>query len=176
MVHSCSGAATTARRLLLSGRNIINRRQPQQSIQRKFASSSSSAPAASPSPLQSDVGPLATRVHHGLTMGLAVLTPLYFAVPDSYTGSVFNKIFGLLLSANITAHSHIGLNYVATDYVPKISKALLGPARVAILGLSVFTLLGMGSIAIGSPGGIKGTVKGVWNPLPKEKTESLTDF
>jgi len=106
-----------------------------------------------------------------MTLALAGLTPLYFAVPDAYTDGAANKAFGLLLAANMTAHSHIGLNYVATDYVPKISKALLGPARVVILGLSAVMLLGMGKIAVGSPGGIKGVVKGVWNPLPEEKKE-----
>mmetsp|Transcript_36138 Transcript_36138/g.75170 ORF Transcript_36138/g.75170 Transcript_36138/m.75170 type:complete len:151 (+) Transcript_36138:107-559(+) len=125
----------------------------------------------SSNPLASDVGPLATRVHHGMTLALAVLTPVYFAVPDKYTDGAANKTFGVLLSFNIAAHSHIGLNYVATDYVPKISKALLGPARVVILGFSAITLLGMSKMAMGSPGGIKGVVKGVWNPLPEKKKE-----
>ena len=104
-----------------------------------------------------------------MTLGLAVMSPLYFAVPDSYTDGFVNKLFGALLAVNITAHSHIGLNYVATDYVPKISKALLGPARFAIFGLSAITLVGLGKIAVASPGGIKRVVKGVWNPLPKEE-------
>jgi hypothetical protein len=125
----------------------------------------------SSSPLQSDVGPLATRVHHGISLGLALLTPLYFAVPDAYTDGAANKAFGVLLAVSMTAHSHIGLNYVATDYVPKISKALLGPARVVILGLSAITLLGLSKISFSSPGGIKGVVKGVWNPLPEKKKE-----
>ena len=154
---SCSAVITTSRRLLSAQSNRV--------ILRRFSTS----------PLQSDVGPLATRVHHNLTLGLAVLTPIYFAVPDAYTDGTLNHAFGLLLTASMTAHSHIGLNYVATDYVPKISKALLGPARVVILALSTVTLIGMGKIAVGSPGGIKGTVKGLWNPLPKEK-DPLKDF
>lgn len=104
-----------------------------------------------------------------MTLALAGLAPVYFLIPDKYTDGFASRAFGMLLTINMTAHSHIGLNYVATDYVPKISKALLGPARVVILGLSAVTLLGMGKISIGSPGGIKGVVKGVWNPLPEKK-------
>lgn len=103
-----------------------------------------------------------------MTFSLAILTPLYFMVPDSMTDGTFNKTFGLLLSANITAHSWVGLNYVITDYVPKISKAMLGPARIVNVGLAVITMLGMSKIALSSKGGIKGVVKGVWNPKNKE--------
>ena len=124
--------------------------------------------STTPSPLEGDAGALATRVHHGMTFSLAILTPLYFMVPDSMTDGTFNKTFGLLLSANITAHSWVGLNYVITDYVPKISKAMLGPARIVNVGLAVITMLGMSKIALSSKGGIKGVVKGVWNPKNKE--------
>ena len=126
-------------------------------------------------PLEGDAGALATRAHHAMTVSLAVLTPIYFAVPDSYTDGALNKTFGVFLTANITAHSWIGLNYVATDYVPKVSKALLGPARYVNLALAIVTMLGMSRIAISSPGGIKGVVKGVWNPKPK-KENALEKF
>jgi len=125
----------------------------------------------STSPLESDTGALGTRIHHRITEVLAVMTPLYFLTPDSYTDGVISKAFGLLLSVNITAHSWIGLNYVARDYVPKISSKLLGPARIATLGLSAITLLGMAKISIMSPGGLKGVVKGVWKGDSKKKNE-----
>ena len=125
----------------------------------------------STNPLEGDTGALATHVHHAMTVSLAVLAPVFFMVPDSWTDGVFNKTFGMLLTANITAHSWIGLNYVATDYVPKVSKALLGPARYVNAGIAVVTFLGLGKIALSSPGGIKGLVKGVWNPKPKAKDD-----
>jgi succinate dehydrogenase hydrophobic anchor subunit len=106
-----------------------------------------------------------------MTTSLAVLTPVFFLVPDSWSDGIFNKTFGMLLTANITAHSWIGLNYVATDYVPKVSKALLGPARIVNVGLAAITMLGMGKICLSSPGGIKAVVKGVWNPLEKKEPE-----
>ena len=57
---------------------------------------------------------------------------------------------------------------MATDYVPKVSKALLGPSRVAIAGMSAVTFLGLSRISIQSEGGIKGCLKGLWNPEKKE--------
>ena len=106
-----------------------------------------------------------------MSLALAVATPIYFFAPDSITEGAVGKGFGLLLTGTITAHSHIGLNYVATDYIPKISKKLLPPARIAILGLSGITFAGMSAICLSSPGGLKGVVKGVWNPLPEKKKE-----
>lgn len=124
-----------------------------------------------PSALESDSGALATRVHHGMTTSLAVLTPVFFMVPDSMTDGKLNKLFGLFLSTNIAAHSWIGLNYVATDYVPKVSKALLGPARIVNAGLAAITLLGLYKISLMSEGGLKGVVKGVWNGKRKDDFE-----
>ena len=57
---------------------------------------------------------------------------------------------------------------MATDYVPKVSKALLGPSRVAIAGMTAVTFLGLSRVSIQSEGGIKGCVKGLWNP-PQDK-------
>ena len=70
--------------------------------------------------LEGDTGKIGTKIHHGLSTGLAVLTPLYMFTPDSMTDGTLSKMFGLLLTVNITAHSWIGLNYVCRDYVPKV--------------------------------------------------------
>ena len=70
--------------------------------------------------LEGDTGKIGTKIHHGLSTGLAVLTPLYMLTPDSMTDGTLSKAFGLLLTVNITAHSWIGLNYVCRDYVPKV--------------------------------------------------------
>ena len=50
---------------------------------------------------------------------------------------------GTLLAVNIGAHSWIGLNYVVTDYVPKVSKSLVGPARVVSAGIGAVTVVGL---------------------------------
>ena len=118
----------------------------------------------SSNPLEADRGKLGTSIHHNLSMTLAVLAPIYFLIPDSYSEGFFGQAFGVALAGNVSAHSWIGLNHVATDYVPKISKALLGPSRIAIAGMSVVTFLGLSRVSISSKGGIKGCIKGLWNP------------
>ena len=120
----------------------------------------------STSPLNADSGHIGTHIHHNLSMGLAVLAPIWFLMPDSYSDGFIGKGFGVLLAGNISAHSWIGLNYVATDYVPKVSKALLGPSRVAIAGMTAITFFGLTRVSIQSEGGIKGGIKGLWNPNP----------
>ncbi len=80
-------------------------------------------------PLEADAGSWATHTHHSMMVVLAVATPVYFLVPDQYSDGPLNKLFGIGLAFYISAHSWIGLNYVCTDYVPKISKSLLGPSR-----------------------------------------------
>jgi succinate dehydrogenase hydrophobic anchor subunit len=137
--------------------------------QRRNAASSSPANNSSSgttSLLESDTGALGTKVHHLMSTSLALLTPVYFLTPDRFTDGAVSRGFGTLLSINAAVHSWIGLNYVARDYVPKISYALLGPARIAIVGLSIVTLVGMAKISLGSPGGLKAVVKGTWNPAP----------
>lgn len=117
----------------------------------------------SSSPLEADSGGLATRAHHGMIVALTALTPVYFVLPEE---SSVSRGMGVVVAGTIAAHSWIGLNYVATDYVPKVSKALLGPARIANAGLAVVTLVGLTKMSLTSPGGIKGAVKGLWNPKP----------
>lgn len=82
-----------------------------------------------------------------------------------------DKTFGILLSGAISAHSWIGLNYVATDYVPKFSKSFIGPVRVVNAALGVVTFLGLSTIALNDRGGIKGTIMGLWRPSKKEVIE-----
>jgi succinate dehydrogenase hydrophobic anchor subunit len=136
--------------------------------QRRHAASSSPSGNNNSHLLESDTGALGTKVHHAMTTSLALLTPVYFLTPDSMTDGVISRTFGTLFAINASVHSWIGLNYVARDYVPKISYALLGPARLAIAGLSIVTLVGMSKIAIASPGGLKAVVKGAWNPAAKK--------
>mmetsp|Transcript_26586 Transcript_26586/g.37444 ORF Transcript_26586/g.37444 Transcript_26586/m.37444 type:complete len:158 (-) Transcript_26586:252-725(-) len=128
----------------------------------------SSTSSPSKNILEGDSGAVATHIYHKVTTFMAVATPLYFMVPDSMTDGPVNQGFGILLASNIAVHSWVGLNYVATDYVPKISKSLLGPARIVNAGIGAITLFGLSAIAL-SPGGIKGTLKALWNPKVKEE-------
>ena len=74
----------------------------------------------------------------------------------------------MLVATTVSAHSWIGMNYVATDYVPKVSKALVGPTRVFNAALGLVTFVGLSKIALNDKGGIKGAIKGLWRPQQKE--------
>jgi len=122
-------------------------------------------------PLQGDAGNIATHIHHKMTTFLAVATPIYFLAPIDAEGgstSLPNKAFGTLLAINISAHSWIGLNYVITDYIPKISKSLTGPARFVTAGLAGVTLIGLGRVATNDQGGIRGTITALWRKDEKK--------
>lgn len=76
--------------------------------------------------------------------------------------TVIDKMVGLLLAVNVSAHSWIGLNYVVTDYVPKVSKAMVGPTRVLSAAIGAVTLIGLGKVATNGKGGMKGAALGLW--------------
>ena len=182
---TATASSSTLRRLFLTGisrsspNHAVLLRHPTNAAARRTLTSSTkpaSASASSPSPslLAGDAGHKATHLHHHMTTLLVFATPLYiFALPDSYTNSIVDKGCGLVIASTISAHSWIGLNYVATDYVPKISKSLLGPARVLNLGLAVLTLAGLGKIALGERG-LRGTVLGLWRPAVAVAAETTT--
>ena len=101
-----------------------------------------------------------------MTSFLALATPIYFLAPDA--GGVVDKAVGTLLAVNIGAHSWIGLNYVVTDYVPKVSKSLVGPARVVSAGIGAITVVGLSKVSFNDQGGIKGVLKALWKGDKKE--------
>lgn len=129
-----------------------------------------SSSSSSFSPLQGDAGNIATHIHHKMTTFLAVVTPLYLFAPESVIPSneesTLNKCLGTLLAANVSAHSWIGMNYVVTDYVPKVNKAMVGPARAIVAAMSGITLLGLTKLALFEKGGIKGSITALWKKPP----------
>ena len=135
----------------------------------RIAAASQKRFSSNPGPLEADAGPLATHTWHTLSLTLSVLAPTYLLLPDSLTDGAFGKAFGVVLAGNVSAHGWIGMNYVATDYVPKLSKKLLPPARLVLGGMAALTFFGLSQISISSKGGIKGCLKGLWNPPKEEK-------
>jgi succinate dehydrogenase hydrophobic anchor subunit len=132
------------------------------------SNASSSTTTRQSSALAGDTGRKATHLHHAMTSFLAIAAPVVMFTPDSYTDGMINKGFGMLVATTVSAHSWIGMNYVATDYVPKVSKALVGPARVFNAALGLVTFVGLSKIALNDKGGIKGAIKGLWRPQQKE--------
>ena len=131
---------------------------------RQARSKSTTSPSSSPSPLEGDSGNIGTHTFHKISSLLALATPFYFFSPDSVlqpNGAV-DKACGLALAASIGLHSWTGLNYVVTDYVPKVSKAMVGPARVVSAGIGLVTLVGLGKVALNGKGGIKATILTLW--------------
>ena len=116
------------------------------------------------SPLDGDSGTFSTHIHHSMSTALVVATPIVCITPDSRTDGIANKMFGLLIAGTLSAHSWVGLNYVVTDYVPKISKSLLGPARFVSAGIGLITFVGLGRVALNDRGGIKGVITALWKP------------
>ena len=88
---------------------------------------------------------------------------------------MINKAFGLGIATVAAGHSWIGLNYVATDYVPKISKSLVGPARLVNAALAVLTFVGLSCIALNDAGGIRGTVLGLWRTRAEKLPQAAAD-
>jgi len=131
-------------------------------------STATSSRSSGSSPLAGDSGHKATHLHHHMTTFLAVTTPVYLLSPSTYTDGLVDQAFGVVLAASIAGHSWIGLSYVATDYVPKISKGLMGPARLVAAGIGALTFVGLSKIALNGQGGVKGTMAALWRP--KEAT------
>lgn len=151
-----------SRQATTSIKNTIHRTAQRRTLSDAASSSKSSL-------LAGDTGRKATHIHHHMTTFLAITTPLYLMTPDSYTNGMVDKTFGVLFASTISSHSWIGLNYVATDYVPKISKGLLGPARLANAALGLVTFVGLSKIALNERGGLKGCVLGLWRPNAVEE-------
>lgn len=154
---------------MLSSRSLASSRLfLKQAVRRTFG-------AKAPAPLEADSGGLATHVHHMMTLGLVISTPIYFLIPESSANGAVGTSLGLAWTTAVTGHSWIGLNYVCTDYVPKVSKALLGPARYVNMAIAVVTFLGLSKMCF-SPGGIKGVLFALWRPKKKEDKDILKDF
>ena len=101
---------------------------------------------------------LAVKVYHRVNLALLGATPVALATSNSFLS--FPVDMGLAIMFPL--HGHIGMNYVITDYVPKLfSKAAVGPARAVMVGVTGFTMLGLTKLNVEGPG-ITGTLKALW--------------
>jgi succinate dehydrogenase (ubiquinone) membrane anchor subunit len=86
-------------------------------------------------------------------MLLAGLTPLAFVVPSSMV-MPFDVVLGVLFPL----HSHIAMNYVISDYIPKSTRTL---ARGALLLTTVVATVGLLKLNLSGDGMTK-SVKSLW--------------
>lgn len=105
-------------------------------------------------------GHTAHKAHEFASYALAGATPLAIF---SSKGSILQKTADFVFSLAIPVHSHICMNAVVTDYVPKAAR---GPVRAGVLGMSVVTYLGIMKMNLGGPG-LTETVKGLWRKPQK---------
>ena len=100
------------------------------------------------------------KFYHKSMIALAVLTPVSFAMSPS----MLNKPIDLALGVLFPVHSHIGLNYVISDYVPKAFRSI---ARVGLAGVTAVTTIGLLQLNIGGVG-MTETIKGLWRKPKKD--------
>ena len=113
--------------------------------------------SSTPDVVNADASASMNKMYHKSMMALAVLTPVSFALSPS----PMNKPIDLALGVLFPFHSHVGLNYVISDYVPK---ALRSTARFGLLGVTAVTTIGLFQLNINGKG-MTETIKTLWrNP------------
>lgn len=73
----------------------------------------------------------------------------------------------LVLGVAFPFHSHVGLNYVISDYVPKQSRSM---ARGALMVCTVVTVIGLLKLNLSGPG-LTESIKGLWRKPKSIKNE-----
>ncbi|CAL8466764.1 g6300 [Coccomyxa elongata] len=100
-------------------------------------------------------GPAFQRLAEANHMFLAGVVPIAALSP---TGSYLGKAADIALGIAIPVHSHIAINSVLSDYVPK---SVRGVARVGALASSSIMLLGLLKLNLMGPG-ITASVRELW--------------
>lgn len=112
--------------------------------------------------LEADGSNAALKWFHSTGVVLAVATPVAFILSPSVLSLPLDVTLGLLFPF----HSHVALNTVITDYVPKGAR---NPARIALLVATVVTAAGLLKLNIQGPG-LTESIKSLWRaPKKAEK-------
>jgi succinate dehydrogenase (ubiquinone) membrane anchor subunit len=105
-----------------------------------------------------------TRWHHRISYSLMIVTPVAIMFGPSSVTHTLDYALGLA----IPFHSHVGLNYVISDYVPKAYRFI---ARSCLLAVTCITVVGIFKLNY-SGEGLSRTLKALWNePANKTKKE-----
>jgi succinate dehydrogenase (ubiquinone) membrane anchor subunit len=105
-------------------------------------------------------------VFHKGNLAMAILTPLAFIVPSSICLPI-DVTLGILFPF----HSHVAMNYVITDYVPKSSRTL---ARAVLLATTLIAAAGLLKLNLKGPG-LTATVKSLWKKPETTSTSTATN-
>ena len=92
------------------------------------------------------------KIYHGSSFALAGLVPADMLICDG------NLPVDLGLGVALPVHSHIGLNFVISDYVPNHLRV---PARAGVLGITLATLYGLFNLNMYGEG-VSKTAKRLW--------------
>ena len=104
------------------------------------------------------------HIFHKTNIAAMALAPLILVLPDSGVATTsYNVVMGIALPL----HGHIGMTGILTDYVPKLSKGLLTPARYAMVGLTAVTVLGLLKHNLAGDGMTK-SLKALWRQPEKK--------
>lgn len=101
-------------------------------------------------------GPAVQRASEVIIMTSAALPAVSLLAPD---GSAVQKASDTALSIALCIHSHIHINSVLSDYVPR---STLGATRIGALAVTGTALLGLTKLNLAGPG-LTPTVKKLWH-------------
>lgn len=99
--------------------------------------------------------PQLKKLYHNSSLALAGLVPL---AVFQQQGDAFGRVVDAGLNVAVPIHSHIAMNYVVTDYIPK---SIRGAARWGVLGSTAVIAAGMLKLNVAGPG-VTATVKALW--------------
>ena len=92
------------------------------------------------------------KMYHASSFALAGLVPAAAIAPGGQAA------IDLALGVAMPVHSHVAMNFIISDYVPKAAR---GPTRLAMLALTAATTVGL--FRLNARGeGITRTVKSLW--------------
>merc|ERR1719164_33555 len=128
--------------ILASGRSML--RTGLRATGRRARSTATEATGAEAF-IKADHSSSSLRLMHKTNIVCMALTPVVFILPDILPASMggLTTIGNVILGVVFPLHGHIGMAGVLSDYVPKVSKSLLGPSRLVLAGFTTVTILGL---------------------------------
>merc|ERR1712139_219792 len=134
-------------------------RTSRQTIGRRMGSSAAADASTMDAVMKADHSSAALKIMHKTNLVAMAMTPVVFMLPESMSMIItpFNVVLGVVLPI----HAHIGFAGIVTDYAPKVSKGFAGPARIALVGVTGLTVIGLLKHNLAGDGMTK-SIKSLW--------------